>query len=119
MVKRFGFLGNRFFNSKFNAVRSGMIDTWDYQFLAMQIRYNLRCIAPAVNQIGNLGFRADATHTRTGQTSLNGPNSGIKFENPQKLKIYRSREIDFLYLRKHYRVPTFWEKVSKFISFKL
>lgn len=119
MLQRFGFLGKRFFHSKFTAVRSGTVDTWDYQFLAMQIRYNLRCVAPVANQISNLGFRDDATHTRTGQIFLDRPTSGIKFENDHKLKIHKSREIDFLYLHKHYRVPTFWEKIKKIVSFKL
>lgn len=118
MIKRFGVLGARFFNSKLSAVRSGKVDTWDYQFLVMQLRYNLRCIAPVMNQIGNLGFRYDATHTRTGQIELDRPHSRMKSKNLQKPKIYRSREIDFLYLHNHYRVPTLWEKVSKLISFK-
>lgn len=119
MMNRFGFLGYRFFNAKFEAVRLGAIDTWDYQFLAMQIRYNLRCVAPVVNQITNLGFRDDATHTRTGQNLLNRVKESVKIEEHQKLKIYRSREIDFLYLRKHYHVPTFWEKVLNLITVKL
>jgi hypothetical protein len=116
MIKRFGILGGRYFNSKLSAVRSGKVDTWDYQFLDMQLRHNLRCIAPVINQIANLGFRDDATHTKTGQIGLDRPDSRMKFENHRKPKIYRSREIDFLYLRNHYRVLTFWEKVSKIIS---
>ena len=70
-----------------------------------------------MNQIGNLGFRYDATHTRTGQIELDRPHSRMKSKNLQKPKIYRSREIDFLYLHNHYRVLTFWEKVSKLIQY--
>jgi hypothetical protein len=108
--RRFGILGSRFFASKFNSVRDGKVDTWDYQFLAMQIRHNLKCIAPVVNQIGNLGFRDDATHTNSeSRLSLEFSPEAKLFES-LKLDIETVGKIDSLYLHKHYQVPTMTQR---------
>jgi hypothetical protein len=46
-------------------VHRGEIDTWDYQWLFACWRMNGLVILPGINQIRNLGFGADATHTKT------------------------------------------------------
>jgi len=45
-------------------VYDGKIDTWDYQWLFACWRVGGLTVMPAVNQIRNLGFGADATHTK-------------------------------------------------------
>ena len=113
--RRFGFLGSRFLASKFNSVRDGKVDTWDYQFLAMQIRHNLKCIAPVVNQIGNLGFRYDATHTTSGPSHALNFTSTTKSSKILKIDIQTSRRIDAVYLQEHYQVPTILQRVNGWI----
>jgi hypothetical protein len=46
-----------------DAVHQGKIDTWDYQWTFNCWHLGGLTILPAVNQIRNLGFGADATHT--------------------------------------------------------
>jgi hypothetical protein len=116
--KRFGILGTRFLANKFNAVSAGKIDTWDYQFLAMQIRYDLKCVAPIKNQIGNLGFRADATHTKSNQPQYAELDSNEYTSDKLKFEITTSREIDYLYLHNHYRVPTLIQRIYAILSRK-
>jgi hypothetical protein len=47
----------------FKALRSGLIDTWDYQVMFSAWRAGLVHIYPGKNLIVNLGYGADATHT--------------------------------------------------------
>jgi hypothetical protein len=116
--KRFGIFGARFLAHKFNAVSSGKIDTWDYQFMAMQIRYDLKCVAPVRNQVGNLGFRADATHTKSDKHQHLDFDSVVHHSKDLKSEISASRAIDNVYLRIHYRVPSFTQRVFEVISRK-
>jgi hypothetical protein len=46
-----------------DAVHGGMIDTWDYQWTFACWLLGGLTILPAVSQVTNLGFGADATHT--------------------------------------------------------
>lgn len=54
-----------FWKSHFTQVADGLIDTWDYQWVfACWRQGGLGCM-PASNLISNIGFGADATHTRS------------------------------------------------------
>jgi hypothetical protein len=46
------------------ALRSGLIDTWDYQVMFSAWRLELVHIYPSKNLIANLGYGVEATHTR-------------------------------------------------------
>jgi hypothetical protein len=46
------------------AMKSGLIDTWDYQVIFSAWRAGLVHIYPSKNLIANLGYGEDATHTR-------------------------------------------------------
>jgi len=52
------------FNKRFAEVNSGKIDTWDYSLIASIWRNNLRVLQINANLIVNLGFNAQATHTK-------------------------------------------------------
>lgn len=47
----------------FNAVKSGIIDTWDFQFNYMCLKHGTDFLHPYVNMITNIGFATGATHT--------------------------------------------------------
>jgi hypothetical protein len=49
----------------FNEVYYGKIDTWDYQWLFARLIQSGLSITPSVNLISNIGFREDATHTKS------------------------------------------------------
>lgn len=48
---------------RFEAVRSGLVDTWDYQWSFARAQAGGLSAIPAVNLVRNLGFGVDATHT--------------------------------------------------------
>jgi len=53
----------KFWAKKFQSVYEGRIDTWDYQWVLASWAQGMVSILPSVNQISNIGFGVDATHT--------------------------------------------------------
>jgi len=49
----------------FDKTHSGQVDTWDYQWMYVCWKLNLKSIKPARMQIQNIGFDHNATHTGT------------------------------------------------------
>lgn len=54
----------RFWKNTLDLTFHKKIDTWDYQFCYLLFKKKGKCIVPRVNLISNIGFGADATHTR-------------------------------------------------------
>jgi len=52
------------FNKRFEEVDNGKVDTWDYSLIASIWRNNLQVLQINANLIVNLGFNAQATHTK-------------------------------------------------------
>lgn len=73
-----------FWIENFNRVYNGNFDTWDYQWVYCILKNGGLSIAPNVNLISNIGFRADATHTMSPEDRLaNMPISDIgKISHP-------------------------------------
>lgn len=56
----------RIWRNRFAQVRSGKVDTWDWQWqLALTSQNQLACF-PRANLVTNIGFGAEATHTKSG-----------------------------------------------------
>ena len=54
----------KYWNDIFESVYRGLVDTWDYQWLYANWRYKRINIIPNINLISNIGFGANATHTK-------------------------------------------------------
>jgi len=57
-------LFERYWQGIFDETHAGSIDTWDYQRLFTMWQHDGLSIFPRNNMVANLGFGADATHTR-------------------------------------------------------
>ncbi|MCE9613222.1 MAG: glycosyltransferase family 2 protein [Lentisphaerae bacterium] len=55
-----------------DAIHAGTLDTWDWQWQVCCLRQNALCVVPNGNLVSNLGFHADATHTRDADHPLAG-----------------------------------------------
>lgn len=53
----------RYWAQCFDDVRSGKIDTWDYQWMHCMFAHNGLSVVPNVNLVTNIGFSNTATHT--------------------------------------------------------
>ena len=68
----------RYWIQVFKAMRSGLIDTWDYQVMFSAWRNGLVHIYPSKNLIVNLGYGAEATHTRFESPLTEHQSTGIE-----------------------------------------
>jgi hypothetical protein len=55
----------KYWESIFDDVYNGKIDTWDYQWTASIWRNGGVVVTPDINLVENIGFGQDATHTKT------------------------------------------------------
>lgn len=90
----------------FDAVHSGGLDTWDYQWAYARMVHELVNIVPAVNLIQNIGFGPGATHTTAANAARLSRESGA-MQMPPRLpaEITPWPEADQLYLEKIVGLP--------------
>jgi len=60
-------------------VSSGRIDTWDFQWTFTCMSQGGLAVVPNVNMVSNIGFGANATHTKYGGAVATLPVAGIEF----------------------------------------
>jgi hypothetical protein len=64
-LNSFPMSSKRYWIDNFNKIANRAVDTWDYQFAHHVLSNNLRFIHPMRNMVTNVGFGADATHTKS------------------------------------------------------
>lgn len=72
----------------------GRIDTWDYQWVFanwLQARF---CVLPSVNLVCNVGFDADATHTKVAGSLANLETQAMAFPLKHPQEVARNRDAD-------------------------
>jgi hypothetical protein len=80
---------------RFDAVHAGEIDTWDIQWMFSRLIQAGLSIIPSVNLISNIGFGAEATHTKWGHgRDANRTTSSISFPLERPKVIVADREFD-------------------------
>ncbi|MFY9985462.1 MAG: hypothetical protein WAK31_11930 [Chthoniobacterales bacterium] len=79
IVKRVNPIENhaRYWMEILKAMKSGLIDTWDYQVMFSAWRSGFVHIYPSKNLIVNLGYGAEATHTRFESPLIQHENTSI------------------------------------------
>jgi hypothetical protein len=97
-----GFDCRAYWLGQFELVTNGAIDTWDYPWMFSIFKARGLVAFPAANQISNLGFRADATHTlppASGERSHNAerPTFTLSFplSHPPHVRNNSLYEVDF------------------------
>jgi hypothetical protein len=92
----------------------GRIDTWDYQWSLARLLQSGLSIVPAVNLVSNLGFRDDATHTKSQSHLANMSNNLLNF--PLKFNDFTvvDREYDRLLFEKIVKPDSEKNIVAKF-----
>jgi hypothetical protein len=93
-----------FWYAIFEAVRSGRIDTWDYQLVYASLVNSWLNVIPAVNLVTNIGFGPDATHTKSPSGFDNQPPGDLQFPLRHPDFAIRSRTADEITEREEYRV---------------
>jgi hypothetical protein len=106
----------RRWSKTFDILHSGVVDTWDVQWMYACWRQQSLSIMPNNNLVANIGFRPDATHTKK-QTDrfADLPVTSLSFPLKHPLEVKRDWEAD-LYTERHmFHIP--WsEKVRRGIQ---
>ena len=96
----------------FNGVKSGKIDTWDYQLAIINYLNSAICISPNVNLISNIGYRADATHSiDPNDKSANIPLEEIDEITYPKFMVV-DKKADYAIFNREYKLDEYWEKYN-------
>ena len=77
------------FAGRFNSVKWGGKDTWDFQLVHLCFSRGLYCINPAKNLVTNIGFDERGTHTQAKDQRLVLPDSRMEFplRHPRAIRI--------------------------------
>ncbi len=94
-----------FWQSIFERVYRGEIDTWDYQWVFANWCMGRLNILPSVNLISNIGFGAEATHTTAYGPLANLPTRAMTFPLTHPKIQARNREADLFSDRHCFRTP--------------
>jgi len=77
----------------FDAVYSGEIDTWDYQWVYACWRQGAFSVLPNQNLVTNIGAGPDATHIKQGHSTLNLPATELSaWKHPGQVAIDRDAD---------------------------
>jgi hypothetical protein len=99
----------RYWIQVFKAMRSGMIDTWDYQVMFSAWRNGLVHIYPSKNLIVNLGYGAEATHTRFDSPLTEHQSTGLEgFEVTLPIKVDTKLDHTTFYFRFLESLTSIW-----------
>jgi hypothetical protein len=99
----------RYWIQVFKAMRSGLIDTWDYQVMFSAWRNGLVHIYPSKNLIVNLGYGAEATHTRFDSPLTEHQSTGLEgFEVTLPIKVDTKLDHTTFYFRFLESLTSIW-----------
>ena len=93
----------RHWHESFDAVYTGALNTWDYQFNYTVMRHHGLNILPSVNLVTNIGFGADATHTVQASPFENLPSQPMAFPLAHPSHMVRDFFADDNYARLAFR----------------
>lgn len=91
-----------FWEKVFNAVSSGDINTWDFQWTFSCWLHNGLAIMPDENLISNIGFSEDATHTSFNSPYASMPTVALEFPLTHPPLVMRDFNADRRTQRTHY-----------------
>jgi len=109
---RYGLRSALFWTHTLIKVKSGRINTWDYQLSYLFYTQGFLSIVPSVELVTNTGFTSDASHTTSGQSPLSAASS-LQFPLVHPKSIRTSRRRDKMTLITNY-LPS-----SQYIAHKL
>jgi len=98
----------------FREVKSGKIDTWDYQLAFINYFNNSLSVNPNVNLISNIGFGDDATHT----LSLDSPYANNPLQEISEISYPKymlpEKKADYAVLSYDFKLEERWKKHNSF-----
>jgi hypothetical protein len=89
-----------FWATGWDNICSGKLDTWDYQWMMAHFDRNGLSIIPKANLVANIGFGADATHTRSRLAAVRPASGSVRFPLQHPSNVVRNVRADELTARR-------------------
>jgi hypothetical protein len=111
-IKYGGLSGARTWMHVRRRLEDATLDSWAYRWLLTHCRYGWKVIVPSRSLVTNIGFRADATHTKN-ETPILGVQSFVREQSHPSIIITTDigQEYDEFLLRNIYGVIPIGEKI--------
>jgi hypothetical protein len=93
--------------TSFDGVRSGEVDTWDYQWMYCMFSRNGLSIVPDVNLVTNIGFGSAATHTSIVDDRHIVESRPMRFPLRHPLSVHQNTKADQFEKAYLHRLPRF------------
>jgi hypothetical protein len=106
----------KFWTKTFQKVFSGEIDTWDYQWVYANWISKRVSIMPSQNLITNIGFGADATHTKNKSPLANLPRYSLQFPLQHPKDIEPDKESEMLTEKSQFKNSLLSKIINKFFN---
>lgn len=101
----------KFWKQRWDLTKTGIINTWDYQWMFACLTRRGFCITPNVNLISNIGYGSDATHTTFSTFIANLPVSGTEFPLIHPAKVICDNEADAYNRKMLFRLPGLFKRI--------
>jgi hypothetical protein len=99
----------------FQSAFEGQLDTWDVQWTFACWQRNGLSVLPARNQIANIGFSAEATHTRGRSPWADLPTHALDFPLVHPTRIACDERLDLAMQRALFSPPGIWRRLARSI----
>ena len=95
------------------SILSGKVSSWDWQWYMSMAAQNQLCIIPAYNQVANIGFGDNATHTFGAVPDIYVQTKLLDFPLKHPTVVVPNEQFDFLY--EQARIPKSRNSLKSFI----
>jgi len=106
----------KYFGKRLSQVKSGVINTWDYQWVMSIWRYHGLCITPNINLVSNIGFNEQATHTTSNMRWAKVTTSPIDTINHPSITERSTKKDDYTFHEVYYKPSRIVEKIKNKIK---
>ena len=107
----------RFWSQVLEKMYKNEVNAWDYQFSYLLFKNKGKCIVPRLNQITNIGFGADATHTfDMNSSAANRARYNFKLPLKHEVNMASEMKINEFYDRSEFSMPDFFSRVINKIA---
>jgi hypothetical protein len=106
----------KFWTSTFDSVFAGSIDTWDYQWTYACFAQKGLAVLPNSNLVSNLGYRSDATHTKSEHNLLAHLPTADIWEIKHPPVVVRNQEADAFAFEHVFREKQITTKSEGFLA---
>lgn len=112
-----------YWNTAFEKVYDGKIDTWDYQWIYSQLLHNGVSVVPAINMVTNIGYGSTATNNpnceHLDRANLTALDISFPLKHPHNIELDKKYEKFIIRNWCDIEIPTIYKRAERWFVKKL